>query len=212
MRVFAVVPRRGEQRAVEELNGITVLGFPLSNPLHALKLFRETDADIFHSSEPSFGTYLAQQSMPDRLHVITFRDPRDHRDWLMEFALPSLSRAQVIGNYLYESNFFVGRAVRHADALFSIARYLIPKITRMYPLTAGPTFLPTPVAIPEQVDKASDPTVCFLARLDRRKRPELFLELAKQYPDVWFIAFGASRMPAMTASSAPHTGACPIWK
>jgi glycosyltransferase involved in cell wall biosynthesis len=193
MRVFAVVPRHGEQRPVEELDGITVLGFPSSNPLQALKLFRETDADIFHSSESSFGTYLAQQSMPGRLHVITFRDPRDHRDWLMEFALPSLSRAQVIGNYLYESNFLVGHAVRRADALFSIARYLIPKITRMYGLRGGPTFLPTPVAIPERVGKASDPTVCFLARLDRRKRPELFLELAKQFPDVRFIAFGASR-------------------
>jgi glycosyltransferase involved in cell wall biosynthesis len=193
VRVFAVVPRRGEQRPVEELDGITVLGFPSSNPLRALQLFRETDADIFHSSEPSLGTYLAQRSMPDRLHVITFRDPRDRRDWLMEFALPSLSRWQVIGNYLYESNFLIGHAVRRADALFSIARYLIPKITRMYGLQTGPTFLPTPIAIPERVDKASEPTVCYLARLDRRKRPELFLNLARQFPDVRFIAFGASR-------------------
>jgi hypothetical protein len=80
VRMLAVVPRRGEQRPVEELYGITVLVFPSANPLRALKLFRETNADILHSSEPSLGTHPAQQSVPDRLHAITFRDPRDRRD------------------------------------------------------------------------------------------------------------------------------------
>ena len=88
--VFAVVPRRQGQRPVELLDGITVLGFSPWAPWTAARLLRDCDADIYHSCEPSFGTYLALQVMPDRKHMVTFRDPRDARDWKMEYDLPSL--------------------------------------------------------------------------------------------------------------------------
>ena len=45
----------------------------------------------------------------------------------------------------------------------------------------------------EGVEKASRPTVCYVARLDRRKRPQLFFELAAKFPDVRFLALGRSR-------------------
>jgi glycosyltransferase involved in cell wall biosynthesis len=47
--------------------------------------------------------------------------------------------------------------------------------------------------MPGLVVKAILPTVCYLARWDRRKRPEIFLELAARFPDVRFIALGSSR-------------------
>src|SRR5919112_6241259 len=71
LEVSAVVPRRGEQRAREVLDGITVLGFEPGAPWRASRLLRECDADIYHSQEPSFATYLAQRAMPDRKHVVT---------------------------------------------------------------------------------------------------------------------------------------------
>ena len=37
------------------------------------------------------------------------------------------------------------------------------------------------------------PTVCFVSRWDRRKRPELFFELVDQFPHVRFLAAGKSR-------------------
>jgi hypothetical protein len=92
-KVFAVVPRRQGQRHVEDLDGITVLGFSPWQPLAAIRLLREADADIYHSCEPSLTSYLALRAMPDRRHMVTFRDPRNARDWLMEFARPSLSQA-----------------------------------------------------------------------------------------------------------------------
>jgi hypothetical protein len=52
VEVYAVVPMRGDQRPVERLDGITVLGFPFYNPWGAKKLYRECDADIYHSQEP----------------------------------------------------------------------------------------------------------------------------------------------------------------
>jgi glycosyltransferase involved in cell wall biosynthesis len=163
------------------------------HPWSAKRLFRECDADIYHSCEPSLATYLAMKAMPDRKHVVTFRDPRDFLDWKMEYDLPSLNKLQVIHNYFYENNFLVRNSIRNMDAVYTIGKYLIPKVRSMYGLSVDPKFLPTPVAVPEKIKKADSPTVCFVARLDRRKRPTLFLDLARRYPHVRFIAMGKSR-------------------
>jgi glycosyltransferase involved in cell wall biosynthesis len=135
------------------------------------------------------------RAMPERKHMVTVRDPRDLKDWRMEFALPSLSRLQVVHNFLFEHNPLTNHCIRRMDAVFTIARYLVPKVRRIYGLDFDPTFLPTPVAVPERVEKAARPTVCYVARLDRRKRPRLFFDLAAQFPHVNFIAVGKSRDP-----------------
>jgi glycosyltransferase involved in cell wall biosynthesis len=199
VEVFAVVPQRPGQQPVEKLDGITVYGFPPLQPQRMLQIFRTIDADIYHSCEISLGTLLAQRAMPDRRHMITFRDPRDWTDWALEFARPSLNRMQVVGNYLFESNPLLRHAVRRADALYTIAEWLVPKVERMYQPTVKPCFLPTPVPIPLEPVKAGQPTVCYLARLDRRKRPHLFFDLAARFPHVRFLAMGKSRDGAYEA-------------
>ena len=72
---------------------------------------------------------------------------------------------------------------------------IIPKARQKYHLKEDPLFLPTPVLVPEQIDKAAIPTVCFVSRWDKRKRPEIFFELAKAFPQVRFLAAGQSRNP-----------------
>lgn len=193
VEVTAVVPRRAGQGPVEDLDGIRVLGFESRQPFSALDLFREADADIYHSQEPSFGTYLAQRAMPDRKHIVTFRDTRDLRDWWIEFLYPSWSHAQVISNFIYEDNFLVHRAVRQADRWFTAAKMLIPKARKKYRLSHDPEFLPSPIPFADRVQKSTTPLVCFVARLDRRKRPHIFFELVKQFPDVQFEAIGGGR-------------------
>lgn len=190
IEVIAVVPRRAGQRAVEMLDGIRVLGFESRQPFSAIDLFREADADIYHSQEPSFGTYLAQWAMPDRKHVVTFRDTRDLKDWWIEFKYPSLSRAQVLSNFLYEDNFLVHRAIRKADLCLAASKLLIPKARKKYHLATDPLFMPSPILFLETVQKSERPLVCFVARLDRRKRPQIFLELARQFPEVQFEVVG----------------------
>ena len=190
--VFAVVPRRAGQGAVEMLDGIQVLSFSPRFPWAAKRLFERCDADVYHSCEVSYASHLALKAMPHRRHIATFRDPRNLRDWRTEFSLPSLSRFQVLQNFIYES-FLVGSAVRRMDAHYTIGKHLIPKVQRMYRLDVEPRFLPTPVAVPDRIRKAARPTVCYVARLDRRKRPKLFLELAGEFPEVRFIAVGGSR-------------------
>ena len=195
VQVFAVVPRRGNQRPVELLDGITVLGFEPAKPWQAMPLLRSCDADIYHSEEPSFTTWLAQRAMPDRKHIVTLRDTRELDDWLTELHYPSLNRLQVLTNFIYEDSLLVRRAVRRADRVFCAAEFLKAKGARKYRLKPDPELLPTPVAVPAEVRKSDRPTVCYLARLDRRKRPELFLDLARQFPQVRFVALGRSRDP-----------------
>jgi glycosyltransferase involved in cell wall biosynthesis len=175
------------------MDGMTILSFPSLAPWMARKLFKQCDADIYHSQEPSFGTFIAQRVRPDRKHIVTFRDPRNFDDWKIEFLYPSISKFQVLLNWLYEDNFLVKNAVKRADRVFFTAKHLSEKVKSKYSFKSKADFLPTPVDVPDQIQKAQVPTVCFLGRWDRRKRPELFFELAKKNPQVKFIAVGKSR-------------------
>lgn len=209
LQVTAVVPRRTGQAPVEDLDGIRVLSFDRRQSLSAGDLYRQADADIYHSEEPSLGTYLAMRAMPGRKHIITFRDTRDRGDWWTEFRLPSISRMQVASNWLYEDNWLVHQAVRRADAHFAAAQMLIPKSRAKYRLAADPLFLPTPVAVLPEPLKAAQPTVCFVSRWDKRKRPELFFELARAFPEVRFLAVGKSRDLAYDQALRQQYGSLP---
>jgi glycosyltransferase involved in cell wall biosynthesis len=194
IRVFAIVPRRENQKKVEDLDGIRVLSFPMTSPFASRELFQECNADIYHSQHPSFATYWAMKSMPRKKHMITFRDPKSIYDWFIEFRYPSISRLRTIFAYLNENNFLVMQAVKKADGLFCCAHYLDSKVRDLYKLKSALPFLPSPVLVPDRpMQKSSHPTVCFLARWDRRKRPELFFEMAKRFPHVRFIAAGKSQ-------------------
>lgn len=194
--VFAVVPRRLDQPAEEVLDGIKVLSYLPKDVMQSGDLYRRINADIYHSCEPSMGTYLAQRHVPDAIHIATIRDPRNLYDWYLEFLYPSQSKWQVVKNFLYETNFLVRKAVRNNDGVFSPAHFMLPKIKSIYRLSKSPEFLPTPVKIPASVQKSKTPMVLMMSRLDPRKRPEMFLSLAEKFPEVQFHIAGKSRVPS----------------
>jgi len=140
--VLAVVPLRGTQGPLETLDGIRVLGFPRYALWRLPRLFRECDADVYHSQEPSTATWLALRAMPDRRHVITFRDPRDATDWRVELRYPSRGRAAALLNRLYESNPLVRQAVLRADARFAASRHASAKAVACFALRQPPPLLP----------------------------------------------------------------------
>jgi glycosyltransferase involved in cell wall biosynthesis len=193
--VTAIIPRRNNQKPVEYLDGMRVLGFELRNPLSAYRLYKEADADIYHSEEPSFGTFLAMKAVPGRRHIITLQNTRRLEDWLANLRYPSLNRMQVLTDWLYEDNLFTHYAIHHADGLYVAAKFLVSRAKKVYHLKQDPIFLPTPVDIPQTIKKSVTPLVCFVSRLDRLKRPEYFLQLAQSFPEVKFIAVGKSRDP-----------------
>jgi glycosyltransferase involved in cell wall biosynthesis len=210
IEVFAVVPQRPGQRAEECLDGITVLGFPKHDLAQACRLYRKCNADIYHSQEASMGTWLAMRAMPQKKHLITFRDPRFFPDWITELRYPSRSHLQTLLAWFYESNVLVRRAIRRADRLSVCAPHLAKRIEVHYRPDVPPLLLATPVRVPASVPvKSSEPTVCFLARWDPRKRPESFLELAKEFPRVRFISVGSGQNIGRDASLRRRYGGLP---
>lgn len=207
VEVFVVMPQSSvKQRSIENLDGMTLVSIPSKRPyfstyvaLSSNRLFKLCQADIYHSEEPSVGTYAAVEAEPKKKHVVTFQDPRDisvlKTLWNLDNAgqkQSSYRRWLRVNNRRIE-NYYINKAVHKANALFCQAKYIIPKTKLMYSLEREPGFLPNPVIVPERCEsKADEPTVCFLARLDKVKRPELFFKLATCFPNIKFIVLGAA--------------------
>jgi len=189
----AVVPRRPGQREIEEVDGITVHSTGPFETLTSRAIFREVEADVYHSQEPTLATRLAQQARPSAAHVVTCRDPRGFAEHLLEWRYSSLARRlQAPATWLYEASPLVKEAVRRAHRVFCPAPFLRERVRALYGVDAE--FLPSPVKVPERPPaKAAHPTVLFVGRWDRRKRVELFFELALRFPAVRFVAVGRSR-------------------
>lgn len=190
--ISVVTPRRGGQPEKEIVMGVRVLSFPPQSLRTQYDLYRACDADIYHFQEPSLGTYLAMKAAPSRIHVVTCRDTRLWKDWLIELRnWVSEGRFKTLLTFPYENNRLVTHAVRNANAVFCPNEFSIPITRKKYGLNENPLFLPSPVKAPQiRIEKAERPTVCYIGRLDKRKRPTVFFELANQFPDVFFIALG----------------------
>ncbi|MFH0851022.1 MAG: glycosyltransferase family 4 protein, partial [Candidatus Bathyarchaeota archaeon] len=177
--VHVVTPRYPGQRTLEELDGFTVhghsiYGYPFTGPT-----YRGIDADIYHSQEPGLGTLTAMNSVSGALHIVTCQNPRTKEDWEHQQRYYGLRR-QAYNRFMEPK---VGEAVRRADAVFCQSRHIIRKTKELYRLEDDPGFLPNPVDIPENIPrKASEPTVCFLGRLDPEKSPERFIAFTRASP------------------------------
>lgn len=190
----AIIPQpRDLSEREATIDGVKLKNYPRTAFAEGKKLFAECDADVYVSFEPSLGSWLAQKAMPHKKHIISFQDPRVLKDWWIEFLHPTLSKKQVLLTYLYYDNPMTRSAVRNADQYVVPAKFLIEKAKRKYGLKREPAFLPTPVKMPTSVQKAEKPTVCYVGRWDRRKRMELFFELARAFPQVTFVAPGVAQ-------------------
>lgn len=194
VEVHALVPRpRGAEGAAPTLDGICVHAYPRLDLAACRRALRDIDAHIHHSQEPNLGTWVAQRTLPSRIHCVTSRDPRLWHDWWVEFRHPTYSRAQVLRTACYYENPLTRASVRAARAVYVPARCLAERVQRKYNLADLPAFMPTPIRFPAAVAKADEPTVCYVGRLDRRKRPERLFELAARHPEVRFLVAGRSQ-------------------
>jgi glycosyltransferase involved in cell wall biosynthesis len=194
--VYIVTPRFTSQKPIEVLDNFTVVSHArgLKNTYNSKHIYKVIDADVYHSEEPSLGTWLAEKAVPERKHIVTFQDPRtihDHRKEWKHLTKKQRLRMEAIMKGMY---FVTKRAVKKTNAQYIQALYAIPKARRVYKLKKNPLFLPNPIEISKRLGKKeSKPTVCFLARWDPRKRVEYFFELAKKFSDVDFIAMGKTQ-------------------
>lgn len=73
IEVYVLMPKTSkDQRTLEQLDGMTVVGLPTWKS----SLLDICDADVYHSEDPSYATYLAQKNNPTAKHLITFQNPR----------------------------------------------------------------------------------------------------------------------------------------
>lgn len=89
-----------------------------------------------------------------------------------------------------------GRKVLFATA----AQFLIPLAKKTYGLSdIQPVVLPTAIPLPslENAEISSKPSFCFLARLDPIKRPWIYFELARRFPDFEFYVAGITNFPKL---------------
>jgi len=207
VEVVVVSWRTSEQQEIEYMDGMNILSFPYTpsykifsfyphilSYLRSIRLYKMADADIYHSIENQMSSYMALKAMPNRKHVIWFQDPYDE----------DVYRKMSLVNKEYEWNTdlkvkfyctlpFLRMACNSADALFTQARSFIPLVKRLYQPKGEILYLPNPVEIPEtKIEKSCEPTVCFLGRWDPQKRVEKFLQLAKKFPKIKFVAMGKS--------------------
>jgi glycosyltransferase involved in cell wall biosynthesis len=192
--VSAVVPRRAHcgQGLIEQLDGITVHGMSARATLSSGKIFRQINADIYHSQEPTIASWFAQRACPEARHVVTCRDPRDLTQHLVELRHTNYKRRLIFpATWWYEASPLVANAVRQANAVFCPAEGIIPRAKNLYGEDLSYEFVPSPVELPDgALNKADHPTVLFVGRWDHRKRIERFFQLAERNPSIDFIAVG----------------------
>lgn len=200
IKVSVVVPRRSPEWPDRyRVSGVDVYQFSPHRLDRAAGLLKAIAADVYHSQDTSILTPLARLAVPKAAHLLTFRDPMDQHDWAIE---TNHAKMSPLGWMLYRwfiMNPFITWGVKSMDARHCAAEFLVTKTQALYRLKKPASFLATPVHIPECVNKAERPTVCFIGRWEGRKRVELFFDLAERNPQVDFIAVGGNRDPQRDA-------------
>jgi glycosyltransferase involved in cell wall biosynthesis len=196
--VFVLVPRRAEQKTIEILDGMVVIGYSNAE-LFSGKKFLLPQADIYHFIEPFVSAYFVIRATPDSKHLIDFQDPLDKED-IKRFSSendPLFNDILKRFYFCYIRPLVLKRAVLKADSTITSGKFLIPKIKKMYCLKEDPIVVPPPlrINIPAKVNKSPVPTVCFLGRWDPQKRVERFFKLAEKFPHIRFIAAGRATNP-----------------
>jgi glycosyltransferase involved in cell wall biosynthesis len=209
--VAILTPRRGEQPAEEIVDGVRVIAYPAQNFALLNRYCCDLAADVYHSHEPSLAAVVARRAMPGARHIITCRDTRMLRDWLIEMGAWIRDRSwRTLLSFPYENNLWVTRAVRMADSVYCPNHFSRDLAQKKYGLTSRPGFLPSPIRVPTAAArKAAAPTVCYAGRWDARKRPEVFLGLAAEFPQVRFIAIGQGRTAEYDSRIRRRYGAMP---
>ena len=210
--VFALVPKRTDeakrsQRDLELIEGVTVVSLPHSylRRVWDRHRYRLPQADLYINVDPRFDSWMAMQTNPQARHCIWFIDPMTFDTfWRQHYEDPE--RAGAVDKLRTGAAFtalqvFGRLAVRRADRLLSQPQQIEDRVREVFGATSPITFLPNAVPVPEgSIDKAERPLVLFLGRFDWQKQPETFFALAKEHPEIDFVAAGAASDPERDAS------------
>jgi len=187
---------------IEVEQEIPVIGYKAGkmNFIKAIPEFKQVDADIFQTCNISLDTNYCMKTMPESKHIINFQDPRNSDDWKEIYSHPTALTQEggTSSSFAYNMRFALAslmykKAILNAEGLTLQAKYLGNKVDKMFSIKEKYEFMPNPVKIPgRKIIKSDKPVVVFLGRLDIIKRPEIFFELAKKFPNVEFLTVGTA--------------------
>ena len=199
-----ITHKYGDQENIHLHNNVPVLSWeyledkPLPLRLLSYANFINSfvvDADMYYHIDATIETYIAMKLKPHKRHVINLQDPYDENDYKLMSSVDKRYKWSFSKKLqLFATYGLVRKAVIKADHVFTHARYLLPKIRRLFRIKdKAIKFLPNPVEVPEKsIKKSSEPTVCFIGRWDPQKRVELFLKLPPKFPEIKFYLIGKS--------------------
>lgn len=178
------------------LHGARLL-FREPSRLARLRTLRREKLDLLLMIDYNLGYRFFLRALPRTPVIVWARDPRPPDDlaFLATLRIPGdPTRPQGIDSRqglslagsLRLSRLF-GRPL-----LFAVtSQHLGAKLEAAYGVSPDEvTLLPNIIAEPRATPRSERPSVLFLARLDPYKRPWLFLELARRFPDVEFVMAG----------------------
>jgi len=153
------------------------------------------DLDIIHHQAVSTYLPFILNVFDEAKHIVTFQDPRDFKDMIIERTFAEQIQPMLFSPffpmYIIIKNKTLGFYLKKVDIYTAQAKFLVNKAMRLFNLSKKPIYIPNFVQVPKRkIKKSETPKVCFLGRLDKRKRPEIFIGLAKYFPDVEFIMIG----------------------
>ncbi|WP_297500778.1 glycosyltransferase family 4 protein [Thermococcus sp.] len=184
-----VKPRDFERDLVHQVRvlpvyGLRGTGFAFLGSKAIARLHREMDFDIVHAhfiGTTSFAGVLAKEKTGLSLVVTA------HGSDLVNTARLALGR------------FYVGRTLREADAVIAVSHFLAK---RAIELGAGEVrVIPNGIEIEGLPERAR--YVAFIGALREYKAPEVFLELARQFPEREFLVVGDGPLRGKLEREAP---------
>ena len=164
-----------------------------------LRAVRRERFDLLLTIDYNLGYSVYLRSLPRTPVIVWVRDPRtpDDARRILGVRIPGAEDETPQGLLSHDGRSLATIAresslLRRPLLLATPAPLLVAKLEGTYGFEPWDFYmLPNPIRLdPPAVRKSERPTVVFLARLDPYKRPWLFAELARHFPDVEFRFLG----------------------
>ena len=208
--VFLRANALGEDESAETLSHQTRAVPVARSPLRHLRRLRRESIDLLLCIDwrPTYRRTLLL--LPRTPAIVWSRDPRDREDWknLATLRVPGSDvpprGVDPIDCTSLRGVVAMSRLTRRRMAFTTPSPPLGGKFPETYALRAGAELLPNPLELPRgPMRKSPTPVVLFLGRLDPYKRPWLFVELARRFPEAEFVMLGKAHFDGRGGWSVP---------
>lgn len=148
--------------------------------------------------------YFAKRTWPKMKIILWFQDLRQDKHWKEIFQMQEEKKAMTGGDEkafwrkLRVKRFLRKISIKSIDEFISQANFLKKRAREIYKIPESSIkTIANPIEVPpeNEIKKSKSPLILFLARLDPIKRPVIFFELAKKFPQLSFVVLGKTHFP-----------------